>query len=1592
VTTAPRLASKWRISEGLRFFVACFGFLLVISASSALADESDQGSQIQPSTRDYEKAAEEQSALAIEGPQTDPQAAEELPHRELGREGAQELLSSVFGEIVQEQTAAFDELENATHFYSDHVAVIASEDQAGVGGSGPESQLLLEESVLPLRAENSEGEKEAVDLELTHSEGELQPANPLVEVGIPGQLGEGISLPEAGIEIKLAGAPSDRSASTEEEGTAFYPNVAADSDLTVLPTPTGVETLTQLRSADAPRSETFSLSLPDGASLEEIEGGGALVTKGSESLVKVDPPTAIDAEGRPVPASLTASGNAITVHVAPEQGAVYPILVDPVYESGNYWQLNNSTEGIGDWTAASNSNRFGTPTRGAFGEPGLNIYSYTGSIAPGSQANWNWYVPRFFSDWENPTIHKRPTSYVHKMTFSQLHWWIEEAKPYKEHPFVMIGLWDESSGWWNSLRTRNGIEGELQDPNFNYEPTNQNEDVNVKSGGVAMATFESESRPRHLLVGQAVVQFTDQDYPKGTAAGPNEWMNTKATSAINFNFSDPGLGIYSMLAKTPKLGGGTIQWSQGIGCFGDVGNSCPRTWSGGFWNYEPTSMPQGEDYVEMIGRDPIAHFTDQEPGYAPVKALVKVDHTAPTLGALSGSMTEQATLGATRPQYSLKYAAADGNGEQPAFVSSFGAEGAGNGQLKHPADLAVDPNGNLWIADENNNRIEKFNEKGEYAAKYGALGSGNGQLSHPTALEVDSKGNLWVADTGNNRVEEFNEKGEYVAKFGSAGTSSGQLSSPEGIAIDPKGNIWVADTHNNRLQKFSEKGTVLKIIGSKGSSPGLFNEPSGIDISGEGNIWVADAANNRLQEFNENGDFLRQVGNEGTGTGQFKRPDAIDIGTKGSIWVGDQGNNRVERFTDQGEYLGQFGSKGTGPGQLGLGNPIGIAVGPSGVWVTDSNNNRIEDWSTPKATQSGVVGMTVKLDNKVVASPIRACASGNCSWLGEWILHSNEVPVGIHTVEVSATDGVSLLSTPKKITINIARDTTRPQLTSAGSLFTAPEGWLEQKLYSYSASAKDPNGSGVVSLSFKIDGKEVANASQPCPNGACEATISSSLNMANFAGGTHTAELIAKDGSGNSESKAWTLNVDPKGAIGTEEATHTLEAVEDTGGETIVSPTAAEPSLPMESEAEETEPHLEITEDTLHTAGAPSETTLGNQPEDGFTIGTSEGPVSIKPSQTGGAATDVEPASDAAAVSGNTTSSVDTVIRPIYDGDLTFQAIRDASASSEYLWDVSLSEGQYLRALDEEHAEVYNEGGQSAFGVRVIPAHDAVGTAVPTALAVIGPHTVALRVQFKAGNPAAGGAPFVYPIVAGAGWEGGFQTFSFEIPPPEPPPGPDGEGESEEGAEIGGATATTWWISAPEHATPGEANISAATLSNWEKSELEHRRFRYIGCHYQDDTIPGYKDNRGQSSQEALCGNPFTRNPGPDGVAFNYAIAGNYFRVSGVFTKHVGSPTDNIQCDKMMDPSHFGSVLIEYEYFVDPAEKCLWWGETQYGRESVARNENGNSHHLTPFGEWNWGRAMNGPPWSTSQSGLALYLWSSKRNYIGHHPTTCIDC
>jgi len=181
----------------------------------------------------------------------------------------------------------------------------------------------------------------------------------------------------------------------------------------------------------------------------------------------------------------------------------------------------------------------------------------------------------------------------------------------------------------------------------------------------------------------------------------------------------------------------------------------------------------------------------------------------------------------------------------------------------------------------------------------GGHGFNPGQFDTPKGLARGPQGDFYVADTGNNRIQKFDAKGAFVAAWGQLGDGPGSFREPTAIAVDPDGDLHVVDTWNSRVQKLSPDGRVLRIY----APPKGFFGPRGITIAKD-RVYVTDGGKNLVDVFDLNGSFLAQFGGEGHGTGQLFQPVGIAADAEDRIWVVDSGNNRLQAFHPDGTPAG----------------------------------------------------------------------------------------------------------------------------------------------------------------------------------------------------------------------------------------------------------------------------------------------------------------------------------------------------------------------------------------------------------------------------------------------------------------------------------------------------------------------------------------------------------------------------------------------------------------------------------------------------------------------------------------------------------------
>ncbi len=178
--------------------------------------------------------------------------------------------------------------------------------------------------------------------------------------------------------------------------------------------------------------------------------------------------------------------------------------------------------------------------------------------------------------------------------------------------------------------------------------------------------------------------------------------------------------------------------------------------------------------------------------------------------------------------------------------------------FSRPAGLTVNPQGSkVFVVDtggvkSDKHRIVVFDaQTGKFLYNIAKRGKGNGELNLPREATIAPDGNLYVVDGGNFRIQVFTQQGKYVRTFGAIGRRSGQFSRPKGLAADADGNIYVADTAFGNFQIFNPQGQLLLAVGIRNSQDGAahFMLPAGLAIDEDGRVYMVDQYFKKVDVF-----------------------------------------------------------------------------------------------------------------------------------------------------------------------------------------------------------------------------------------------------------------------------------------------------------------------------------------------------------------------------------------------------------------------------------------------------------------------------------------------------------------------------------------------------------------------------------------------------------------------------------------------------------------------------------------------------------------------------------------------------------------------
>lgn len=351
-----------------------------------------------------------------------------------------------------------------------------------------------------------------------------------------------------------------------------------------------------------------------------------------------------------------------------------------------------------------------------------------------------------------------------------------------------------------------------------------------------------------------------------------------------------------------------------------------------------------------------------------VVAFAVVQHNRPAAVAVEQPV-------ATLPNWAARVSTLAGDGLPGA------ADGPGKGaRFADPFGVARDRAGNLYLADGGaNNSIRKIAPDGRSTTLAGSVegyaeGSGTAAaFNTPSGVALDAEGNLYVADTGNNAIRKVTPQGlvSTLAGDGMAGYRDGkgagaQFNGPLAVAVAADGAVYVADTYNDRIRRIAPDGSVTTVAGT--GVPGLadgpaaaarFDTPAGLAFTASGELLIADMANNAIRKLGKDGQVTTvAAAPEGERNAPLRSPLALAATPDGYIYVASARHGRVAQITPAGAVAALVDvdhppQPGYGAdGSVRLYAPRGMALAPDGsLFVTDAATFRLHHIAPPKAGQ-----------------------------------------------------------------------------------------------------------------------------------------------------------------------------------------------------------------------------------------------------------------------------------------------------------------------------------------------------------------------------------------------------------------------------------------------------------------------------------------------------------------------------------------------------------------------------------------------------------------------------------------------------------------
>ncbi len=268
------------------------------------------------------------------------------------------------------------------------------------------------------------------------------------------------------------------------------------------------------------------------------------------------------------------------------------------------------------------------------------------------------------------------------------------------------------------------------------------------------------------------------------------------------------------------------------------------------------------------------------------------------------------------------------------YVRSFGSEGPAPGEFRSPADVAVGPEGHLYVADAGNHRVQILDGDGGFRKQLGSYGWREGELDTPTAVAVSAlhRPLVFIGEKGNRRVQMcdvVNEQYRIVLE-----DREEEPFEPAALATGRRGELYVTDTRSHRLFSVGLDGTIEWIRGGLGWARDQMRDPHGVAVDTRGRLLVADKGNRRLVRLDFAGNPLDLWDTDGL----VETPTGVARDEFDRWYVCDRSRHVVLVLDAAGKPVLTFGAEH-------LREPTGIAVSRSGLtYVADRASHDVKEF------------------------------------------------------------------------------------------------------------------------------------------------------------------------------------------------------------------------------------------------------------------------------------------------------------------------------------------------------------------------------------------------------------------------------------------------------------------------------------------------------------------------------------------------------------------------------------------------------------------------------------------------------------------------